>query len=169
MRDAVSRETGQARVCVTACVMTTGCDRTQLHTGSKARSMKTAVYLIGAGPGDPELITLKGRRCLEAADCVIYDHLVNRELLQYAPGGAEQVYVGKQGRPGPYFANGDQFPAPRREPAKAKWWPASREEIPSSSGAAVKRPKSWLGPASPSRSSPESRQARPHRPTREFP
>ena len=97
MRDAVSREAGQARVCVTACVMTTGCDRTQLHTGSKARSMKTAVYLIGAGPGDPELITLKGRRCLEAADCVIYDHLVNRELLQYAPGGAERVYVGKQG------------------------------------------------------------------------
>ena len=59
--------------------------------------MKTAVYLIGAGPGDPELITLKGRRCLEAADCVIYDHLVNRELLQYAPGPAERVYVGKQG------------------------------------------------------------------------
>ena len=59
--------------------------------------MKTAVYLIGAGPGDPELITLKGRRCLEAADCVIYDHLVNRELLQFAPGRAELVYVGKQG------------------------------------------------------------------------
>ncbi|MDE2666088.1 MAG: uroporphyrinogen-III C-methyltransferase [Acidobacteriota bacterium] len=59
--------------------------------------MKTAVYLIGAGPGDPELITLKGRRCLEAADCVIYDHLVNRELLRYAPGSAERVYVGKQG------------------------------------------------------------------------
>ena len=59
--------------------------------------MKTAIYLIGAGPGDPELITLKGRRCLEAADCVIYDHLVNRELLEFAPGGAERVYVGKQG------------------------------------------------------------------------
>ena len=61
------------------------------------RSMKTAVFLIGAGPGDPELLTLKGRRCLEAADCVVYDHLVNRELLQFAPGGAERVYVGKQG------------------------------------------------------------------------
>ena len=59
--------------------------------------MKIAVYLIGAGPGDPELLTLKGRRCLEAADCVVYDHLVNRELLQYAPGRAERVYVGKQG------------------------------------------------------------------------
>ena len=59
--------------------------------------MKTVVYLIGAGPGDPELLTLKGRRCLEAADCVIYDHLVNRELLQHAPGPAERVYVGKQG------------------------------------------------------------------------
>ena len=59
--------------------------------------MKTAVYLIGAGPGDPELITLKGRRCLEVANCVIYDHLVNRELLSYAPPEAERVYVGKQG------------------------------------------------------------------------
>ena len=85
--------------------------------------MKTAVYLIGAGPGDPELITLKGRRCLEAADCVIYDHLVNRELLQYAPGGAEQVYVGKQGGAGPYFANGDQFPAPRASPPRQSGGP----------------------------------------------
>ncbi len=59
--------------------------------------MKTGVYLIGAGPGDPELITLKGRRCLEAADCVIYDYLVNIELLRFARARAERIYVGKKG------------------------------------------------------------------------
>lgn len=59
--------------------------------------MGTAVYLIGAGPGDPELITLKGRRCLELVDCVIYDYLVNRELLDYVQAKAERIYVGKQG------------------------------------------------------------------------
>jgi len=59
--------------------------------------MGTAVYLIGAGPGDPELITLKGRRCLKLVDCVIYDYLVNRELLDYVQAKAERIYVGKQG------------------------------------------------------------------------
>ncbi len=59
--------------------------------------MKTVVYLIGAGPGDPDLITLKGRRCLEVADCVIYDYLVNSELLRYAQAQAERIYVGKKG------------------------------------------------------------------------
>jgi uroporphyrinogen III methyltransferase / synthase len=54
------------------------------------------VYLVGAGPGDPELLTLKGRRALEAADCVLYDHLANRALLDFAPPSAERVYVGKK-------------------------------------------------------------------------
>ena len=53
------------------------------------------VYLIGAGPGDPELITLKGKRCLEAADVVLYDELVNRELLDFVSANAEIVCVGK--------------------------------------------------------------------------
>jgi uroporphyrinogen III methyltransferase/synthase len=55
------------------------------------------VYLIGAGPGDPALITLKALRSLQMADCVIYDFLVNTELLQHAPAGAELIYVGKRG------------------------------------------------------------------------
>lgn len=59
--------------------------------------MAAAVYLIGAGPGDPELLTLKGRRYLELVDCVIYDYLVNRELLGYVQATAEKIYVGKQG------------------------------------------------------------------------
>ncbi len=55
------------------------------------------VYLVGAGPGDPGLITLKGKRCLERAEVVIYDFLANPELLALAPEGAELIYVGKKG------------------------------------------------------------------------
>jgi uroporphyrinogen III methyltransferase/synthase len=54
------------------------------------------VYLVGAGPGDPELITLKGRRLLERADSVLYDHLANPALLDLAPAQAERIYVGKK-------------------------------------------------------------------------
>jgi uroporphyrin-III C-methyltransferase len=48
------------------------------------------VYLVGAGPGDPELLTLKGRRCLESADVVLYDHLAAPALLDFAPSTAER-------------------------------------------------------------------------------
>ena len=54
------------------------------------------VYLVGAGPGDPELITVKGRRVLEIADCILYDHLANPDLLACAPPSAERIYVGKK-------------------------------------------------------------------------
>ena len=54
------------------------------------------VYLVGAGPGAPELLTLKGKRCLEEAQVVIYDHLVDRSLLGYARPQAERIYAGKQ-------------------------------------------------------------------------
>src|SRR2546430_8283919 len=54
------------------------------------------VYLVGAGPGDPELITLKGRRVLALAEVVLYDNLASRELLKFAPALAERVYVGKK-------------------------------------------------------------------------
>jgi uroporphyrinogen III methyltransferase / synthase len=54
------------------------------------------VYLVGAGPGDPELITLKGRRCLGTADVVLYDHLAAPALLDLAPPAAERIYVGKK-------------------------------------------------------------------------
>ena len=55
------------------------------------------VYLIGAGPGDPGLLTLKGKRCLEQADVVIYDYLVDERLLVYTKPGAELIYAGKRG------------------------------------------------------------------------
>jgi len=55
------------------------------------------VYLVGAGPGDPELITLKGRRVLGEADAVVYDHLVDPALLEFAPPGCERIFAGKKG------------------------------------------------------------------------
>lgn len=54
------------------------------------------VYLVGAGPGDPGLLTLKGRWALERADVILFDHLANEELLRYAPESAERIYVGKK-------------------------------------------------------------------------
>jgi len=51
--------------------------------------------LVGAGPGDPELITLKGVKALQQADVVLYDALANEELLKYAPH-AEKIFVGKR-------------------------------------------------------------------------
>ncbi len=58
---------------------------------------KGMVYLIGAGPGDPGLITVKGLSCLKKADVVIYDYLANEELLKEVQEGAELIYVGKRG------------------------------------------------------------------------
>jgi uroporphyrinogen III methyltransferase/synthase len=52
------------------------------------------VYLIGAGPGDPGLITVRGRECLAGADVVLYDHLVDARLLRHARPGAEKIDVG---------------------------------------------------------------------------
>jgi len=54
----------------------------------------STVYLIGAGPGDPGLITVRGLRCLETADVVLYDHLVPARLLRYARADAEKIDVG---------------------------------------------------------------------------
>ena len=58
--------------------------------------MKTGkVYLVGAGPGDPGLISRKGLECLEQADVIIYDRLLDEQLLDSAPPEAERIYVGK--------------------------------------------------------------------------
>lgn len=59
--------------------------------------MKPKVYLVGAGPGDPGLITVKGKQCIQTADVIIYDYLASPALLRHAPPEAEMIYVGKKG------------------------------------------------------------------------
>jgi len=54
------------------------------------------VYLVGAGPGDPGLITVKGLRCLNEADVIVYDHLINDRFLDDAPVTTKKINVGKQ-------------------------------------------------------------------------
>jgi uroporphyrinogen III methyltransferase / synthase len=54
------------------------------------------VYLVGAGPGDLGLATLRAKECIERADVIIYDHLANPEMLAWARDGAEIIYAGKQ-------------------------------------------------------------------------
>ena len=54
------------------------------------------VYMLGAGPGDPDLITLKAIKLLKKADVILYDSLANDELLSYAPDDVELIYVGKR-------------------------------------------------------------------------
>lgn len=59
---------------------------------------KGKVYIVGAGPGDPGLLTIRGKACLKQADVVLYDHLANPMLLEYVPSQAEKIYVGRCGR-----------------------------------------------------------------------
>lgn len=59
--------------------------------------MAGKVYLVGAGPGDPGLITVRGRDLIRRADVILYDALINSELLELAPEGCEKIYVGKRG------------------------------------------------------------------------
>jgi uroporphyrin-III C-methyltransferase len=65
-------------------------------TTTKKNTNEPRITLLGAGPGDPDLITLKGIKALKTADVVLYDALVNEELLEYAPKHAVKVYVGKR-------------------------------------------------------------------------
>ncbi|MDR3289251.1 MAG: uroporphyrinogen-III C-methyltransferase [Peptococcaceae bacterium] len=53
------------------------------------------VYLVGAGPGDPKLLTVKGTECIAKAEVLVYDRLVSKRLLDYAPPTCERIYVGK--------------------------------------------------------------------------
>jgi uroporphyrin-III C-methyltransferase len=53
------------------------------------------ISIVGAGPGDPELLTVKGHRCLERAEAILFDALHETEVLKIAPVQAQRFYVGK--------------------------------------------------------------------------
>ena len=61
---------------------------------------KGKVYIAGAGCGDEGLITLKLKNVIEKADCIVYDRLVNKNILQYAKSDAERIYMGKENTAG---------------------------------------------------------------------
>ncbi|MCF8054968.1 MAG: HemD protein, partial [Deltaproteobacteria bacterium] len=59
--------------------------------------MQGKVYLVGAGPGDPGLITVRGLECIRQAESIIYDNLVNDDLLSFAKERVRLFYAGKKG------------------------------------------------------------------------
>ncbi|HLW35985.1 MAG TPA: uroporphyrinogen-III C-methyltransferase [Chthoniobacterales bacterium] len=61
-----------------------------------AKTASGKVYLVGAGPGDLGLVTLRAKECIESADVIVYDHLANPEMLGWAGEGAEIIYAGKK-------------------------------------------------------------------------
>src|ERR1700738_1386509 len=63
---------------------------------SKAPKKEGRVYLVGAGPGDLGLVTLRAKECIEQADVIVYDHLANPEMLSWARESAEIIYAGKK-------------------------------------------------------------------------
>lgn len=71
------------------------------------QQQKGTVYLVGAGPGDPDLITVRGLNVIKKAEVAVYDRLANPELLSWLPEGAEKIYVGK--RPGKPSVSQDQI------------------------------------------------------------
>jgi uroporphyrinogen III methyltransferase / synthase len=63
---------------------------------SKSKSADAKVYLVGAGPGDLGLVTLRAKECIEHADVIVYDHLANPEIMSWAREDAEIIYAGKE-------------------------------------------------------------------------
>ncbi len=97
------------------------------------------VFLVGAGPGDPGMLTLRAREIIETCDIMIYDYLANTDFLKWCKPDCEILYVGKKG--------GDHT-----LPGAARSSVGSRAATPTCSVAGAKRAKSWSRPVSTSRS-----------------
>ena len=85
-------ELAQRQICESALCAT----KLLARTGREARAVAGTVYLVGAGPGDPELLTVKAVRLIESADVILHDDLVPQAILDLARSGAEVVNVGKR-------------------------------------------------------------------------
>ena len=125
--------------------------------------MKGMVTLVGAGPGDPGLLTLKGREALERAQVVVYDRLVSPAILALMPPGAEQINVGKEA---------SRHPVPQEEinrilldkALEGKRVVRLKGGTPSSSAGAGRSWSSWPATPFPLRRCPASPRPSPSRP-----
>ena len=79
-----------------------------IETGIKKKLREPRITLVGAGPGDAELITIKGVKALQTADVVLYDALVNEQLLEFAPKKSDQGLRGQTLRRSLPLAGSDQ-------------------------------------------------------------
>jgi uroporphyrinogen III methyltransferase/synthase len=105
--------------------------------------MKGKVYLVGAGPGDIGLLTIKGLKCLKKAEVVVYDFHLNAQVLNYINHDAEFIYAGKRG--GHHTMTQDEINSVlvlRRK--KARSYAGSKAEILLYSDAAEKKPRHYL-------------------------
>src|SRR2546430_8230395 len=84
---------------------------------SESTNENGKVYLVGAGPGDLGLVTLRAKECIERADAIVYDHLANPEILSWARDDAEIIYAGKE--PGQHSLSQQEINALLIEKARA--------------------------------------------------
>src|SRR5881398_3410395 len=71
-------------------------DPLRANKAMTTRTKTSKVFLVGAGPGDLGLVTLRAKECIEQADVIVYDHLASPEILEWARDDAEMIHAGKR-------------------------------------------------------------------------